>query len=89
MYSFARAGESRLRPYLIGGAGYYRTKEVGDDADVGDTADFGVNGGVGVGFKSGAVGAFLEGRFHNIIMMGTDTNSAFVAFTIGVRLGGT
>jgi hypothetical protein len=88
VYSFTRPGESSLRPYLIGGVGYYRTKEIGDDADVGDTADFGVNGGAGVGFRGGALGGFVEGRFHNIFMVGTDTNSAFVVFTIGVRFGG-
>jgi hypothetical protein len=89
VYSFNRSGESRLRPYLIGGVGYYQTKQTGDDADAGDTADPGVNGGAGIGLRAGAVGGFVEGRFHNIFMTGTDTNSAFVAFTIGVTLGGT
>lgn len=88
VYKFGRSAESKLRPYVLGGAGVYQTKETGDDADAGDTADFGVNAGVGFDFKAGAIGAFLEGRFHNIFMMGTDTNSAFIAFTIGVRLGG-
>lgn len=94
IYKFKTSEESSFRPYLIGGVGIYNFKQVsGDDVagpGVGNTGntgtDFGLNGGAGFDFKAGAVGFFLEGRFHNVFNDGADTK--FIPITVGIRLGG-
>lgn len=90
-YKFKSSEESTFRPYVIGGLGIYNFKSVGGD-DVsppgqGNTStDFGVNAGGGFDFKAGAVGLFVEGRFHNVFSGGP--NLKFIPITVGVRLGG-
>jgi opacity protein-like surface antigen len=91
VYKFKSSEESKFRPYLIGGIGIYNFKAVGGD-DVsppgeGNTStDFGLNAGAGFDFKAGAVGLFLEGRFHDVLSEGEDTR--FIPITLGIRLGG-
>lgn len=94
IYKFKSSEESKFRPYLIGGVGIYNRKLVsGTDVagpGVGNTGntgtDFGLNGGAGFDFKTGGVGLFLEGRFHDIFDSGENTK--FIPITLGVRLGG-
>jgi len=94
IYKFTTSEESRFRPYLIAGAGVYNRKQVGGSdvagpgvGNVGNTTtDFGLNGGAGFDFKAGAIGLFLEGRFHNVFTDGEDVK--FIPITVGVRLGG-
>lgn len=87
VYKFKTSEESKIRPYLIGGVGLYNFKATGDDfADTGSETDFGINGGAGFDFKFGSVGAFVEGRFHNVFSDPDNTN--FIPITVGVRLGG-
>ncbi len=94
IYKFKTSEESTFRPYLIGGVGIYNFKQVsGDDVagpGVGNTGntgtDFGLNGGAGFDIKAGAVGLFVEGRFHNVFSDGTDAQ--FIPITLGVRFGG-
>ncbi len=94
IYKFKTSEESTFRPYLIGGVGIYNFKAVsGDDVagpgvgNSGNTGtDFGLNGGAGFDFKAGAVGLFLEGRFHNVFTDGSDAK--FIPITVGVRFGG-
>ena len=76
VYHFATSTDARFRPYVIGGAGIY--------ADGG--TDFGINAGAGFDFRAGAVGLFIEGRFHNVFTEDESTN--FIPITVGVRLGG-
>lgn len=87
VYKFQTSPDSKVRPYIIGGVGLYNSKATGDDVidDASDT-DFGINGGAGFDFKLGAVGAFVEGRFHNVFSDPDNTN--FIPITVGVRLGG-
>lgn len=94
IYKFKTSEESTFRPYLIAGVGIYNFKLVsGDDVagpGVGNTGntgtDFGLNGGAGFDFKAGAIGLFLEGRFHNVLTDGEDAK--FIPITVGIRLGG-
>lgn len=94
LYKFKTSEESTFRPYIIGGVGIYNFKQVsGNDVagpGVGNTGntgtDFGLNGGAGFDFKAGAIGLFLEGRFHNVFTSGEDTK--FIPITVGVRFGG-
>ena len=94
IYKFKTSEESTFRPYLIGGVGIYNFKQVsGSDVagpGVGNTGstgtDFGLNGGAGFDIKTGGIGLFVEGRFHNVFSDGADTK--FIPITVGVRFGG-
>jgi hypothetical protein len=94
IYKFKTSEESTFRPYLIGGIGVYNFKLVsGSDVagpgvgNVGNTStDFGLNGGAGFDIKTGGIGLFVEGRFHDVF--NTGTNTKFIPITAGIRLGG-
>jgi hypothetical protein len=90
VFKFKSSEESTFRPYLIGGGGVYNFKTTGTN-DIGQnieggTTKFGVNAGAGFDFKAGAVGLFVEGRFHNIFFEGPNTK--FIPITLGIRFGG-
>jgi len=90
VFKFKTSEESTFRPYLIGGGGVYNSKITGSDDpnDIlpGGETDFGVNAGAGFDIKTGGIGLFLEGRFHNIFTEATSTQ--FIPITLGIRLGG-
>jgi len=87
VYKFNTAEQTKVRPYLIGGVGLYSSKATGDDViDDSSETDFGINAGAGFDFRLGAVGAFVEGRFHNVFSDPDNTN--FIPITVGVRFGG-
>jgi hypothetical protein len=88
VYKFKTSGETKFRPYLIGGAGVYNLDAKGSDvpSTVESVTKFGLNAGAGFDFKAGSAGVFVEGRFHNVFTEGDNTN--FIPFTVGVRLGG-
>lgn len=87
VYYFQVSEETKVRPYLIGGIGLYNSKATGDDVpDSESQTDFGINGGAGFDFMAGAVGIFVEGRFHNVFSDPDNTN--FIPVTVGVRFGG-
>jgi hypothetical protein len=88
VYRFETSEGTKVHPYLIGGIGLYNFKETGDGVvgDPGSNTDFGINGGAGFDFQAGALGLFVEGRFHNVFSDPDNTN--FIPITVGVRLGG-
>jgi hypothetical protein len=88
VYRFQTSEGTKVHPYLIGGVGLYNSKPTGDGVigDPGSNTDFGINGGAGFDFQAGAVGLFVEGRFHNVFSDPDNTN--FIPITVGVRLGG-
>jgi hypothetical protein len=88
VYKFKSSGDTKFRPYLIGGAGVYNLDAKGDDVPSGieSVTKFGLNAGAGFDFKAGSAGVFVEGRFHNVFTEGDNTN--FIPFTVGVRFGG-
>ena len=88
VYKFQTSEDTKVRPYLIGGVGLYNGKVTGDDVtgDPESQTDFGINAGAGFDFVAGAVGLFVEGRFHNVFTEDESTN--FIPITVGVRLGG-
>src|SRR5919112_2032473 len=65
----------------------YNIKATGTD-DLGGLIDtdnsitkFGINAGAGFDFKAGAIGLFVEGRFHNVFTEGSD--ATFIPITVG------
>jgi hypothetical protein len=90
VFKFKSSEESKVRPYLIGGPGVYNFKSTGTN-DIGaltsgGTTKFGFNAGAGFDFKAGSAGFFIEARYHNIFVSGTDTK--FIPITAGFRFGG-
>jgi len=76
VYNFVSSSESRIRPYVIGGAGIY--------ADGG--TDFGINAGLGatfpLGFGDSPARAFAEARYHAIFAEGTTVEQ--LPLTVGI-----
>jgi len=78
VYNFSVSEDTRIRPYVIGGAGIY--------ADGG--SDFGINAGAGATMPLGSTPArlFGEARFHAIFAEGNTLNQ--LPITVGVMFGG-
>jgi hypothetical protein len=87
-YRFQTSEQTRFRPYLIGGGGVYNLDAKGEDVDPNAESQtkFGLNAGAGFDYKAGAVGVFVEGRFHTVFTENDNTN--FIPITLGIRFGG-
>jgi hypothetical protein len=92
VYKFQSSETSRVHPYLIGGGGVYNLKTTGSAnpgtviSTSGSTTKFGLNGGVGLEFKAGGAGLFVEDRWHHVFTSGGSTT--FMPISIGIRFGG-
>ena len=77
---------SKVRPYILGGVGFFNSKtEVGSVEGEGQT-NFAYNLGGGLLFKAGRMGIFVEARY---ISVSTDPSSqGFIPIAIGLRFGG-
>jgi hypothetical protein len=86
VYAFDVSDETRFRPYLIGGLGFYNVSF--DDDALDSETKFGIN--LGAGFSvpvgSGNTRLFGEARFHNIFTSGENLN--LLPLSIGVMFGG-
>lgn len=69
-----------IRPYLIGGAGYYGSKPDVDGAE--SESKFGLNGGIGAVFPLSGFNTYVEARLHHVF---TDVSSTqFVPVVFGI-----
>jgi len=69
-----------IRPYLIGGAGYYSAKVDVDNAS--SDNKFGLNGGIGAVFPLSGFSTFVEARYHHMF---TDVSATqFIPVTFGI-----
>jgi hypothetical protein len=84
---FQTGPEAKFRPYLIGGSGVYNVKNEPEAGGSASFTKFGLNAGVGFHILASGVGLFVEGRFHNVFVPGSDFH--FIPVTAGVRFGGT
>jgi len=70
-----------IRPYLIGGAGYYSMKLDVDNAE--SVNKFGLNGGIGAVFPLSGFNTYVEARLHHVF---TENNSTqFVPIVFGLQ----
>lgn len=70
-----------IRPYLIGGAGYYGMKLDVDNAE--SVNKFGLNGGIGAVFPLSGFNTYVEARLHHVF---TENNSTqFVPIVFGLQ----
>lgn len=87
-------GAGPLRPYLLGGAGYYNrsgsqkaSEAAGEFDELSlDGSDLGFHFGAGIKLQLGGLAAFGEARYHSVDTEGAKTN--FVPITVGLRIGG-
>jgi hypothetical protein len=68
-----------IRPYLIGGGGYYSRKD--DQANT-SSNNFGINGGIGAMFPLSGFNAYVEARIHDVFTEGSSTQ--FIPVTFGI-----
>jgi hypothetical protein len=69
-----------IRPYLIGGGGYYGLKV--DLTNAESVNKFGINGGIGAMFPLSGFNTYVEARVHNVF---TDVSSTrFIPVTVGI-----
>lgn len=69
-----------IRPYVIGGAGYYGSKV--DLPEAPSENKFGLNGGIGAMFPLSGFNTYAEARFHHVF---TDNGSTqFIPVTFGL-----
>ena len=87
VYEFQVSPETKFRPYLIGGGGVYNIKDKPDNFASVSSTKFGINAGAGFNVQASGVSVFVEGRFHNVFVTGSDFH--FIPITAGVRFGGT
>jgi hypothetical protein len=87
VYEFQVSPETKFRPYLIGGGGVYNLKVKPDFGPSPSDTKFGINAGAGFNVQASGVALFVEGRFHNVFVTGSDFH--FIPITAGVRFGGT
>lgn len=78
---------AKLRPYVLGGLGFFNVKsKVGSIEGPGDTK-FAFNLGAGLTVKAGSrMAVFLEGRYISVQTEGSSTG--FIPISIGLRWGG-
>jgi opacity protein-like surface antigen len=86
VYAFQVSPDTKFRPYLIGGGGVYNVKEKFDGGSSNSETKFGINAGAGFDIAASSVALFVEGRFHNVFVTGSDFH--FIPLTVGVRFGG-
>lgn len=85
VYWFPVAGETRVRPYVLAGGGIYNLKDKFLNGTSTSQTKFGINGGAGFDFDfQRSVGLFVEGRFHNVFVTGSDVH--YIPISAGVRL---
>jgi len=78
LYSLPGQG---IRPYLIGGVGYYGLKLDVPNAE--SINKIGVNGGIGAVFPLSGFNTFVEARLHHVF---TDNNSTqFIPIVFGIQ----
>ena len=84
VFWFPVAKETKVRPYILGGGGVYNLKNKFRDGTSASVTKFGINAGAGFDFDlQDRVGIFLEGRFHNVFVTGSDVK--YIPISAGVR----
>jgi hypothetical protein len=86
VFWFPVAKETKVHPYLLGGGGVYNIKpKLLAPATSSSVTKFGINAGAGFDFDlQSSVGIFIEGRFHNVFVTGSDIK--FIPISAGVRI---
>lgn len=86
VFWFPVAGETKVHPYLLAGGGVYNLRAKPTTGSTASSTKFGINAGAGFDFDiQDKVGIFVEGRFHNVFVTGSDAK--FIPISAGIRFG--
>jgi hypothetical protein len=82
---FNFGGEGKIKPYLLAGGQWGQFSVSNDDFDA--TSSFGFNGGAGLNFALGGLGAFVEARYmmSPFSIEGTDYDMDNIPIVFGLR----
>jgi hypothetical protein len=87
LYNFPQSSPGMVRPYVLGGVGFYNAKTSVTVGGVGSSSasstDLGVQAGAGVNFQLSGFSTFVEAKFVNVFGDGSSAN--FVPITFGIR----
>jgi opacity protein-like surface antigen len=86
VYAFGTQAD-QLRPYILGGVGYYNVKVEVTGFPSASESKVGFGGGAGVAFKvgTGSTRVFIEGKFVSVSTSGSSTT--FFPLRAGLRFG--
>ena len=81
--SYAFVTRNRMKPYVLGGPGFYNTRseltEAGGTSESGSDTKFGFNMGGGMNFSMSGRSAFVEARYHHV------DQAAWIPISFGLR----
>jgi opacity protein-like surface antigen len=80
IYDFPTSGTSVMRPYLLGGLGFYNSKasEGGSES----SSDMGIQAGIGLSFNLSGFSTFAEAKYVNVF---SDGSANWIPITFGFR----
>lgn len=88
VYAFPQTTPGVVRPYVLGGVGFFNGKSSGtvagqslDDSD--SSTDLGIQLGGGVNFQLSGFATFVEAKFVNVF--GDGSSARFIPITFGVK----
>ena len=89
VWMFPMTQPSTVRPYLIGGGGYYHATCDGCGGTDNTRNKFGINGGVGISVPLSGFSGFAEARFHHIFTKDDvtgETNTQMIPISVGIMI---
>ena len=87
VYAFPQTTPGVVRPYVLGGVGFYNGKSSGKVGGVSisgsSSTDLGVQAGAGINFQLSGFATFVEAKFVNVF--GDGSSVSFIPITFGVK----
>ena len=87
VYSFPQTTPGVVRPYVLGGVGFYNSKASvssgNSSVDVGSDSNLGVQAGAGINFQLSGFSTFVEAKFVNVFTEGN--SSTWIPITFGFK----
>ncbi len=87
VYAFPQTTPGVVRPYVLGGVGFFNGKSTGTVAgqNLGDdsSTDIGAQVGAGVNFQLSGFATFVEAKFVNVF--GDGSSLSFIPITFGIK----
>jgi opacity protein-like surface antigen len=87
VYAFPQANPSMVRPYVLGGVGFFNSKgsyeAAGISVESESSTDLGIQAGAGLNFNLSGFSTFLEAKYVNVFGDGSSAN--WIPITFGIR----
>lgn len=87
LYAFPQTSPGVVRPYVLGGVGFFNSKSTGTISGVkiegSSSTDLGVQAGAGVNFQLSGFSTFVEAKFVNVF--GDGNSVSWIPITFGFK----